>query len=94
MIVADMTSRGMEASDDEMYEVVQYLTKYIKDPPKINVNKAAAKDLETALAFSGKEADALVRAREKTEFKSIDDLKKVAGVEASKVDAARGRIIF
>jgi competence protein ComEA len=92
-IVADMAQRGMEATDDEMYEVVQYLAKYIKALPKINVNKATAKDL-MSLSFSDKEAEAIVQAREKAEFKSIDDLKKVSGIEAAKVDAVKGRLSF
>jgi competence protein ComEA len=93
-IVADMVQRGAEGTDDELYEVVQYLTKNIKALPKINVNKADAKTLETGLSLSAKEAEALIAAREKSEFKSIDDLKKVAGIDPAKIEAKKGLLTF
>ena len=61
-IVTDMAQRGMEGTEDEMYEVVQYLTKYIRAgqaQPKVNVNKATVKEIVTGLAISAKDADAI-----------------------------------
>lgn len=93
-IVADMVERGAKGSDDELYEVVQYLTKNIRALPKINVNKATAKELEDGLAISGQEAAAIVEARQKSPFQSFDDLKKVPGLDAAKLALKRHRLAY
>lgn len=95
-IVADMAQRGMEGTEDEMYDVIQYLTRNIKALPavKVNVNKASAKELETGLEISAKDAEALVAARAKAAFQSIDDVKKVAGIDAARIEAKKSRLIF
>jgi competence protein ComEA len=93
-IVVDMVQRGAKGSDDELYEVIQYLTKNIKAPPKVNVNTADAKTIETGLEFTPAEAEAIVQAREKSSYKSIDDLKKVPGLSAAKIDARKSQLVF
>jgi competence protein ComEA len=94
-IVADMVQRGAPGTDDELYEVVQYLTKYIKaGPVMINVNKATAKQLETGLKITAKEAEAIVQTREKGAFKSVEDVKKVPGIDASKIEAKKNLLMF
>lgn len=94
-IVTDMVQRGAQGTEDEFYDVVQYLTKYIKEAPaKININKASVKALETGLSLSAKQAEAIVQAREKSEFKSIDDLKKVPGLDPGKIEAKKSLLIF
>src|SRR5271165_1220461 len=93
-IVVDMVQRGAKGTDDEFYEVIQYLTKYVKAPPKVNVNTADAKTIETGLEFSSKEAEAIVQAREKGSFKSIEDLKKVPGLDGAKIDSRKSQLVF
>ncbi|MDQ6698770.1 MAG: helix-hairpin-helix domain-containing protein [Acidobacteriota bacterium] len=97
-IVEDMIQRGATGSDDELYEVVDYLaTNFSKSSPviKINVNKATAKDLEASLRMPAKQAVAIVQQRDaKGEFKSIEDLRKVPGVDAAKIEANKNRLSF
>lgn len=94
-IVADMVQRGAPGTDDELYEVVQYLTKYIKaGPVMINVNKASSKQLEKELAISAKEAEAIVQARQKSAFKSVEDVKKVPGIDAGRIEAKKNLLMF
>ena len=97
-IVNDMIQRGATGTDDEFYEVVDYLaTNFSKASPviKINVNKATAKDLEGALRLPPKQAAAIVHQREeKGEFKSIEDLKKVPGIDAAKIEANKNRLAY
>jgi competence protein ComEA len=97
-IVNEMVQRGAVGTDDELYEVVDYLAKnFSKTSPivKINVNKANAQDLQKSLRLSEAEASAIVRWREeKGDFKSIEELEKVPGVEASKIEAAKNRVAF
>jgi competence protein ComEA len=97
-LVNDMIERGAKGSDDEFYEVVDYLaTNFSKTSPviKINVNKATAKDLQGALRLTEKQAAAIVHQREeKGDFKSIDDLKKVPGIDAGKIEANKNRLAY
>jgi competence protein ComEA len=97
-IVEDMIQRGATGTEDEFFEVVDYLgTHFSKTSPviKINVNKATAKDLENALRIPGKQAAAIVQQREeKGDFKSVDDLKKVPGVDVSRIEASKNRLAF
>ena len=59
------------------------------------MNKATAKDLETALRITEKQAQAIVHQREeKGDFKSIEELEKVPGVDAAKIEANKNRLAF
>jgi competence ComEA-like helix-hairpin-helix protein len=90
--VDDMVSRGAEGSDADMAAVVAYLTTYYG---KLNVNTATVQDLEKVLELSGKEAQAIVSYREQnTRIKDFEELKKVPGVSAERLQAKRGLIAF
>jgi competence protein ComEA len=91
-----MISRGAEGTDEEFDLVVKYLAKnFPEGGAKVSVNKAAAKDLATALSLSEKDAGAIVSYRqEHGNFKDLSDLKKVPGVDAQKIDAAKDKISF
>lgn len=96
-VVQDMIQRGATGTDEEFYDVVEYLaTNFSKDSPaiKINVNKASAQDLQNTLQLPEKQALAIVQEREKGSFKSIDDLKKIPGIDAKKIDASKNRLEF
>jgi competence protein ComEA len=97
-IVTEMVDRGATGTEDQFYEVVDYLAKYFsKTSPviKINVNKVTAKDLQGALALTDKQAAAILHYREeKGDFKSFDDLKKVPGLDARKLEASKNRLSF
>jgi competence protein ComEA len=97
-IVQDMVQRGATGTEDEFFEVVDYLGTYFsKSSPaiKINVNKATAKDLENALRIPNKQAAAIVHQRdEKGDFKSLEDLKKVPGVDVNRIEASKNRLAY
>jgi competence protein ComEA len=94
-LVGEMAADGAQGTEDEFNEIVDYLAIAFPKTPKINVNKASAKDLESALELSAKEADAIVHYRvEKGSFKSVEDLEKVPGVDAKKIEAKKDRLIF
>jgi competence protein ComEA len=91
-IVDDMTARGAEGSDEEMAVVVEYLATNFG---KVNVNTAPAEELEKSLGLSAREAQAIVRYREQNgKIKDFEELKKVPGVSAEKLQAKRGLIAF
>jgi len=92
-----MVDLGAEASKTEIAAVLNYLAEhYPADAlPPINVNKCRAIDLESGLSLRRSEAAAIIAFREKNgPFHSIDDLKKVPGIDAAKVDAKKDRLIF
>ncbi len=94
-LVGEMAADGAQATEDEFNEIVDYLAAAFPKTPKVNVNKAAAKDLETGLEISAKEAEAIVRYREqKGNFKSMEDLAKVPGLDAKKIEAKKDRLTF
>jgi competence protein ComEA len=95
--VDKMVSLGAKATDKETEAVVDYLAAHFaaEEVPRINVNKARAIDLESGLTLRRSEAAAIIEYRTKNgPFKSIDDLKKVPGIDAAKIEAKKDRLIF
>jgi competence protein ComEA len=92
-LVVSMVQRGAQGTDDEFAEIVDYLTTNFGNDSKININKAASKDFQTTLGISDKLGDAIVQYRtEKGDFKSVDDLKQVPGMDAAKVDTNKNKL--
>jgi len=92
-----MTNLGLKATDEEMLATLNYLAQhYPADPlPPINVNKARAIDLESGLSLLRSQAALIIQYREKHgAFKSIEDLKKVPGVDTAKIEAKKDRLTF
>lgn len=92
-----MVTLGAKGTDKEFDLVVTYLTAHYPadDVPRINVNTARAIDLESGLTLRRTQAAAIVEYRTKNgPFKSIDDLKKVPGIDAAKIDAKKDRLAF
>jgi competence protein ComEA len=94
-LVVKMVEKGAKGTEDDFNDAVDYLAKNFPPPPKIQVNKATAKDLENGLDLSAKEAEAIVRYREaKGDFKSTEDLKKVPGIDSKKIEEKKNRLLF
>jgi len=97
-IVADMVDKGATATDAEFDEVIAYLAKNFPDTggkTKINVNTAAAEELAATLEISTDLAVEIVKYRsEKGKFKSIEDLKKVPGLDEKKVEGKKDQLAF
>jgi competence ComEA-like helix-hairpin-helix protein len=96
-VVDDMVSRGAQGTDAEIDQVIDYLTANFgaNAARTINVNKASASELNTALGLSTTDADAIVHHRaEKGAFKSIQDLMKVPGIDVKKIESVQNRIEF
>jgi competence protein ComEA len=92
-----MLGLGAEGTEQEITLVVDYLaTHYPADVlPPLDVNKAKAIDFETRLSLRRSEAAAVIQYRQQHgPFKSIDDLKKVPGINTSKIDAKKDGLVF
>ena len=91
--VDDMKGRGADGSDADFKTILDYLSKY--QGPEVNVNKASADDLQKQLEVTAAEAAAIVKTRtDKGDFKSWDDLAKVSGLDAKKIEPLKGRIVY
>jgi len=92
-----MVSYGLKISEKDFNIVLEYVVKNYPadDVPTINVNKAAAIDLETGLSLKRSQSAAVIQYREKNgDFKSIEDLKKVPGIDVDKIEAKKDRLVF
>jgi competence protein ComEA len=95
--VADMKWRGAKATDEEFAAVVDYLAANFlgEAAPKLNMNRATPIELESVLSLLRKEAAAVIAYRDKVGgFKTIDDLKKVPGLDFKKIESGKDRISF
>ena len=93
--VIEMLQEEPGVTAEERSTIVEYLSANFKPGGKIYVNYAAAGDLATALELSTVDAVAIVRHREeKGGFKTLDDLKKVPGLDAAKIEAKKDRLEF
>jgi competence protein ComEA len=91
-MVEDMVARGAEASDQDMTAIVSYLTVHFG---KVNVNTASIEELQKALDFSPDEARAILDYRQKNgKINDFEQLKKVPGLSAEKLQAKRPLIAF
>ena len=97
-IVQRMGQRGARASSEELDVIADYLAKNflkVEDPNKINVNKATAKEIETGLNVTAKEAEAIVGYRERHgEYHAWGDLLVIYGVDGKKIEAAKEKMSF
>jgi competence protein ComEA len=92
--VTEMLQEETDVPDSDVDTIVNYLAKNFP-VVKINVNKSAAKDLVTGLELTADESAAIVEYREaKGNFKTIEDLKKVPGLDAVKIESKKDRLEF
>ena len=95
--VTKMLRLGAQGSDDELDEVLTYLTAHYgpEKPGPLNMNKATSVDLQTTLLLRRSQAQAVIQYRlERGEFKSIEDLRSVPGLDFGKIEAKKSRIVF
>jgi competence protein ComEA len=91
--VLEMLQEAPDVKQSERDKIVEYLAANF--PAHANVNKAGAKELQAILELSPESATAIVLYRQQNgSFKTLDDLKKVPGVDTAKLDAKRGIIDF
>jgi competence protein ComEA len=91
-VIATMVNRGARASDQQFDAIIDYLAKYFG---VVNVNKAAAKEIEDGLGISTEQSAAIVRYRGANgEFKDLEGLKKVPGLDAKLLEDRKDRITF
>jgi competence protein ComEA len=92
-----MVTLGAKGTGEEFQLVVDYLAKNFPADtvPKINVNTAKAIEFEAGLTLKRSQALAIIEYRTKNgNFKSIEDLEKVPGIDVAKIEAKKDRLAF
>jgi len=95
--ITKMVAMGTKGTDQELEAIVAYLAKHYPadEVPPVNVNTAPAIELESRLALRRSQAVALISYRNQNgKFKTIDDVKKVPGIDAAKIEVRKDRIVF
>jgi competence protein ComEA len=92
-----MISIGAQGTEQEFAAVLEYLSSHYAAEalPPLNVNKAKAIDFEARLSLGRSQAAAIIAYRMKHgAFRSIEDLKKVPGVDVAKIEAKKDILEF
>jgi len=92
-----MISLGAQGTEEELSAALDYLSRNYPAQalPPLNVNTAKAIDFETRLSLRRSEAAAVIEYRAKHgSFTSIDDLKKVPGVDPEKIGRKKDVLAF
>ncbi len=91
-VIDKMVERGAQGSDEDFNAVLEYLVSHYG---RINVNRGSAKDLETVLKLSDKDAEAIVAYRkDHGPIADFDALSQVPGIDVPKLSQNRDGISF
>jgi competence protein ComEA len=87
-----MVKIGATGTDEQIDRAMRFL---LHNLTKVNVNTATASEIAPVLGVSDAAAQAIVERRTRNGgFKTIEELKKVRGVDAAKLEGRRDRIVF
>jgi competence protein ComEA len=95
-VIEGMRQRGAKVSEEEFPIVLDYLSTHFlgEAPQPLNVNTASQIDFEAAGGLLRREAAAVVQYREKHgRFKTLDDLKKVPGLDFKKIERRKDAVV-
>jgi competence protein ComEA len=95
--IEKMVGMGAKIPDESYDAILGYLTKHFgaDAPVQIHVNTASAVDLESLLLLKRSEAAAMIQYRtDHGDFKTMDDLKKVPGLDFKKIEAKKDLLVF
>jgi competence protein ComEA len=91
-VAEEMAGLGAQVRDDDMKKIVEYLWRSFG---RVNVNRGSQQDLQDIVDFSPSEAAAIVEYRtHEGEFHTLEDLKKVPGLDFSKIEERKNKIAF
>lgn len=90
--INQMIKIGARGTDEQFQRVMRVLARTLT---KVNVNTASPQEIAPVLDLSNGAAEAVVKRRtENGSFKTIEDLKKVPGVDPAKLDTRKDRVMF
>jgi competence protein ComEA len=87
-----MAKLGAKGTDEQFERLFRFL---LRNWTKVNVNKATAEEIAPVLDISDATAEAIVARRTAAgAFKTLEELKKIPGVNAEKLEARKDRVAF
>ena len=92
-----MSALGAHGTDEELGAALEYLATHFPadELPRINVNTATAIELESRLTLRRSQAAAIIAYRSQHgNFTSLEDLKKVPGLDSAVIEANKDRLAF
>jgi competence ComEA-like helix-hairpin-helix protein len=90
--VEDMRVKGAKGSDVQAEAAAKYLATFFA---AVDVNKATAAEIVQVTGLTNDDAQAIVAYRDAGHtFKSFTDVKKVPGLDAKRLAAAKPRIVY
>jgi competence ComEA-like helix-hairpin-helix protein len=90
--VQDMRAKGARGTDEQAEAASKYLSTHFA---AVDVNKATRDELVAIAGFTADEANAIIGYRDAGhQFKSFTDLKKVSGLDAKRLAAAKPRLAY
>lgn len=95
--ITKMVALGTKGTDQEFAAILDYLAKNFPagEMPPVNMNKAGAIELESRLSLRRSQAALILKQRAKVgQFRSIEDLKKIDGLDMEKIEAKRSILVF
>jgi len=95
-VIGDMIKRGARGTDEEFKAALDYLAaNFLGDAPRpLNINRATNIELESVAGLTRKEAAAVLAYLDKIGVcKSLDDLKKVPGLDYKKIEARKDFVV-
>ena len=95
-VIDSMQRFGARFSPEEVPIILDYLSTHFLGEAlqPLNLNTASQIDLEAAGGLLRREAAAVIRYREQNgRFKTLDDLKKVPGLDFKKIESRRDAIV-
>jgi competence ComEA-like helix-hairpin-helix protein len=92
LIMTDMVSRGVVATEDELKLVRRYLTRYYGLVP---VNQATAEELSAVLGLTPQQANAVIEHRKAHgKFADLEALSKVPGLDKDTLELDADALLF
>jgi competence protein ComEA len=90
--VQDMASRSGVATEEDIKAIVQYVVVHFG---RVNVNRGSETDLVEIAGLTSTEAAAIVEFRKQHgDYRALDDLRQVPGVEFARIEERKDRIGF
>ncbi|MGH9374275.1 MAG: helix-hairpin-helix domain-containing protein [Vicinamibacterales bacterium] len=95
-VIGDMIQRGAKGTDEEFTAILDYLSKHFLGEAyrPLNINNANNVELESVAGLTRKEAAAVLAWLDKVGMcTSLDELKKVPGLDYKKIDERKDFLV-
>ncbi|MEO5820032.1 MAG: helix-hairpin-helix domain-containing protein [Vicinamibacteraceae bacterium] len=94
-VMTRMVGLGLKGTDEELNAALEYLATHFKGEAAapLNLNRATPVQLQSVAGLLRAESAALIAHRGKAPCKTLDDLKSIAGLDFTKIEKRRDRLV-